>query len=59
MLAFSWIFTVVYGYPIEEASEIAVRETKAFLDVHPEMEVIFCCFSEKDKNIYEKLLKAN
>ena len=57
-VAFPCISTGVYGYPIEEASGIAVRETKAFLDAHPEMEVIFCCFSEKDKAVYEKILNG-
>ena len=58
-VAFPCISTGVYGYPIEEASEIAVKKTRAFLGAHPEMEVVFCCFSERDRNIYEKLLNAN
>ena len=57
-VAFPCISTGVYGYPIEEASEIAVREVKAFLENHSGLEVIFCCFSDWDKNVYEKLLKA-
>lgn len=54
-IAFPCISTGVYGYPIEEASEIAVREVKAFLESHNGLEVIFCCFSERDKAVYDKL----
>lgn len=33
-----------------------MREVKAFLESHSGLEVIFCCFSDWDKNVYEKLL---
>ena len=69
-IAFLCISTGVYGYPIEEAAKIAVREVKAFLAAKnakdaewegacphaPQMEVIFCCFSERDKKVYEALV---
>jgi len=55
-VAFPCISTGVYGYPIENAAEIAVREVRAFLDAHPDMEVIFCCFSKRDKDVYDRLL---
>ena len=48
----------VYGYPIEDAAKIAVREVREFFSPEEgaeEMEVIFCCFSERDKNVYEDL----
>ena len=52
-IAFPCIATGIYGYPIEEAAKIAVREVKAFLAAKnakdaEEMEVVFCCFSERD-----------
>ena len=50
-LAFPAISCGIYGYPIEEATEIAVRETIAELDCNNSIErVIFACFNEP---IYE------
>ena len=60
-IAFPCISTGVYGYPIEDAAKIAVREVRSFLshaEGAEEMEVIFCCFSERDKNVYEDLLSS-
>jgi O-acetyl-ADP-ribose deacetylase (regulator of RNase III) len=52
----------VFGYPIEEAAKIAMREVKAFLTQRrkdaEEMEVIFCFFLERDKDVYENLLSS-
>ena len=62
-IAFPCISTGVYGYPIEDAAKIAVREVEEFLSRaeaprrrEEEMDVIFCCFSDRDKQVYEKLL---
>ena len=55
-VAFPCISTGVYGYPIRDAAEIAVREVKAILSDHPDLEVIFCCFSAGDKAVYEGAL---
>ena len=64
-IAFPCISTGVYGYPIEDAAKIAVREVGKFLTQRrgeaedaEEMEVIFCCFSERDKRVYENLLPS-
>ena len=60
-IAFPCISTGVYGYPIEDAAKIAVREVMKFLspaEGAEEMEVTFCCFSERDKNEYEDLLSS-
>ena len=85
-IALPCISTGVYGYPIEDAAKIAVREVEEFLfptetrcaraagvglpeRSEPEepqgaarrrgegMEVIFCCFTESDKNVYENLVQ--
>ena len=55
-VAFPCISTGVYGYPVEAAAEIAVREVRAFLR-HADMEVAFCCFSARDERVYERLLR--
>ena len=55
-VAFPCISTGVYGYPIEDAAKIAVHETNAFLAAH-DIEVVFCCFSDRDQQVYEAILK--
>lgn len=62
-IAFPCISTGVYGYPIEDAAKIAVREVREFLSHaearrggEEEMEVVFCCFSERDAAVYKRLL---
>ncbi|MBR0198456.1 MAG: O-acetyl-ADP-ribose deacetylase [Kiritimatiellae bacterium] len=55
-IAFPCISTGIYGYPIEEAAEIACSEAKAFLAQHENIEIVFCCFLNRDKIIYDKLL---
>ena len=55
-LAFPAISCGVYGYPIEKAVEIAVRETRAELARSLDMEkVIFACFGDE---IFQTYLKA-
>ena len=60
-IAFPCISTGIYGYPKEEAAKIAVREVREFLAAKnakdaEEMEVIFCCFSARDKRVYGRIL---
>ena len=87
-IAFPCISTGVYGYPIEDATRIAICEVRRFLhaegaeqkthaetaeskphaesaefaecgtggSVRPDLEVIFCCFSERDAAVYQNLL---
>ena len=57
-VAFPCISTGVYGYPIDDAAAIAVREAQEFLKARADIEVIFCCFSRGDAAIYESLLKG-
>ena len=56
-VAFPCISTGVYGYPIEDAAKIAIREAQDFLKAHSGIEVTFCCFSGYDKRVYDELLK--
>lgn len=57
MVAFPAISTDVFGFPKERAARIAVREVRAFLDQDVGVEqVIFVCFSERDFDIYQRVL---
>ena len=48
-VAFPNISTGVYGYPKQEAAEIALKTVIDFLSKHPEIEkVIFCCFDDEN-----------
>ena len=59
-IAFPSISTGVYGYPIEEAASIAVATVIARLKDTPEIEqVIFCCFSDYDLDIYHEILNCS
>ncbi|KAI7114141.1 hypothetical protein KC352_g34767, partial [Hortaea werneckii] len=62
-LAFAALSTGVYGYPSEEAAEVAVQAVKGWLEEEdgekgePKMErVVFCSFLEKDERAYERIV---
>jgi O-acetyl-ADP-ribose deacetylase (regulator of RNase III) len=56
-VAFPAISTGVYGFPLDRATKIAVREVKRYLDTHPEIQqVTFCCFSPDAAELYEQEL---
>ena len=51
------ISTGAYGYPLEQATEIAVRETAAFLAANElPRTVTFVCFSDRAARAYEAAL---
>jgi len=52
-IAFPSISTGIYGYPIQLAADIAIATVAAS---QFEGEVIFCCFSAADLQVYEQLL---
>lgn len=56
-VAFPSISTGIYGYPIREASEIAIHEVKRFMSTKTNLQrVIFCCFTDRDLQVYLALL---
>ena len=57
-VAFPAISCGVYGYPIEAATEIAVREVRGFLASTSAIErVVFACFGEEVMGAYLALLR--
>ncbi len=55
-LAFCCISTGVFRFPNEEAARIAVDTVREFLDSNGGLEVIFDVFTDRDHEIYERLL---
>lgn len=53
-IAFPSISTGAYGFPLERAIEIALKETKEFLEKDQTLEkVVFVCFGEKVLRAYQ------
>ncbi len=56
-IAFPGISTGAYGYPVEEAAPLAVATVREFIDERDAPDdVVFCCFSGRDRALYESLL---
>jgi len=55
-VAFPAISTGAYGYPLEDATRIALATVRAALPegALPER-AVFCCFSDRDLAVYERL----
>ncbi len=56
-LAFPAISTGIYGFPLERATRIAVREVRALLEKNSALEkVLFVCFDRRTRDIYQRVL---
>ena len=56
-VAFPAISTGIYGFPLERATRIAVREVGAFLAKNPAIEkVFFVCFDRRTRDCYQRVL---
>lgn len=56
-IAFPSISTGIYGYPLAAAAPLALATVRAELPRHPGIaEVIFCCYSTADLEVYARLL---
>jgi O-acetyl-ADP-ribose deacetylase (regulator of RNase III) len=56
-VAFPAISTGIYGFPLERATRIAVREVRAFLETNTTLEkVIFVCFDSRTRKCYQLVL---
>jgi O-acetyl-ADP-ribose deacetylase (regulator of RNase III) len=56
-IAFPCISTGVYGYPADDAAAIAVKTVVQFMENPSSIQrVIFCCFSDPDRQRYEILI---
>jgi len=57
-IAFPSISTGAYGFPLERAAEIAMGETKAFLEKDKTLEqVTFVCFEERALKTYQETFR--
>ncbi|MFI4911700.1 MAG: O-acetyl-ADP-ribose deacetylase [Sedimentisphaeraceae bacterium JB056] len=58
-IAFPCISTGAYRYPSREAAQIAIATVSAYCaDIGFQPDVIFCCFSNSDEEIYLSLLAS-
>lgn len=59
-IAFPCVSTGVYRFPQAQAAAIAVQTAKAFIAQPTSIEeIIFCCYSAEDLQLYEQLLSGS
>ena len=59
-IAFPCISTAIYGYPNEDACQVALEAVSNFMQEHEDDVdlIIFCTFTEKDHQIYQKYMSS-
>ena len=57
-IAFPAISTGIYGYPKEEAAQIAYESVKDFLDDEHDIKISFVFHNHENKEIFEKAIKS-
>ena len=56
-IAFPAISTGVYGFPLERATQIAIKTVSRFLEENSlDIKVVFVCFSTQAYEVYQKIL---
>jgi len=56
-IAFPCISTGIYGYPVRLAAEVAISTVTEFIQLPTSLrEIIFCCYSPTDFQVYVDLL---
>lgn len=59
-IAFPAISTGVYGFPLERATQIAIKTVKDFLENDKSIQqVIFVCFDENTYKTYKNIITSN
>lgn len=56
-ISFCCISTGVYGYPLAEASRIAVTAVEKWFEEHADasIQVFFCCFTDREFETYKRI----
>lgn len=58
-VAFPCISTGIYGYPKNDACQLAIESVLEFLaNSETPQHVIFCCFSQEDGELYREMLRG-
>lgn len=58
-ITFPCISTGLFAYPPEAAARVAIETTRAVAPACASLrEVVFCCFAERDLEIYQRLLRG-
>jgi len=60
-IVFPCISTGVFGYPAEKAARVAIETVDSWLKEHTDkvLYIYFCCFTDKDYNLYRALLQQS